>query len=260
MSTAPVLFVSHGAPTFALEPGDLGSQLSSVRSSLNGVRVIVCISAHWQTDDIKVSTNQEPSTIHDFYGFAQELYELNYPAKGQADVAKDVLTCLHEYGLTASADAERGFDHGVWVPLMHLRPEADIPIVCVSLPFDATADLALQVGRALSSLRRDGVMIMGSGSMTHNLSHYRAGQSAEVYPYVNDFTQWVRDKIVSASVNDLLRYRELAPAAKLAHPTQEHFLPIFSALGASTSDDQLQILSTEVLYGMLSMESYLWQA
>lgn len=259
MQPAPVLFISHGAPTFALEPGELGHQLTQLGSELTDIDAIVAVSPHWETHGLRVASQRQPQTIHDFHGFPEPLYQLQYPAPGSPEVAQSVLTALHQAGLAAEPDPVRGMDHGVWVPLRHLRPDADIPVVCVSLPIDARPQRAWQLGRALAPLREQRVMVMGTGSLTHNLAEFRGPAVTNTAPYVTDFTQWIRSAIQARHQEALLDYREQAPAARRAHPTEEHLLPLFVALGASTERDAFDVLSTEVRYGMLSMESYRWQ-
>ena len=259
MQTAPTLFISHGAPTFALEPGELGQRLAQQGTALKDIRAIVAVSPHWETHGLRVTSQRQPPTIHDFYGFPAPLYALQYPAPGSPEVTQWVLAALAQAGLAAEPDPERGMDHGVWVPLRHLRPAADIPIVCVSLPLDATASSAWQLGRALAPLRERGVMVMGSGSLTHNLAEFRGPAVTEIAPYVTDFTHWIRSALQTRNRETLFDYRARAPAAKRAHPTQEHLMPLFVAFGASTDQDTFNVLTTEVRYGMLSMESYRWQ-
>lgn len=259
-ATAPVLFISHGAPTFALEPGELGQQLGALGRSLTGIRAFVVVSPHWQTTDLRVSANPTPQTIHDFYGFASELYRLQYPAQGAPGMANEVATALVDAGLTASIDYQQGMDHGVWVPLLHMRPQADIPVICVSLPIDATPNSAYRMGKALSPLRQRGMAVIGSGSLTHNLMEFRGVSKPEPMSYVTEFVQWMHDAVGQRELESLLNYRTLAPHAVRAHPTEEHLLPLQVAFGASTGGDHVDAITTEVRYGMLSMESYIWRA
>jgi 4,5-DOPA dioxygenase extradiol len=259
MAQGPVFFISHGAPSFALEPGELGHALQAHSLVLQNTPAIVALSPHWQTKGIRVTNCATPETIHDFYGFEPALYDLVYSAVGSQAIARQVVAAFTNTGLSAELDQARGMDHGVWVPLLHLRRAADIPVVCVSLPLDATPASSLQIGQALAALRTQGVAIMASGSLTHNLGEFRGTTQTLALPYVHSFAAWVREKVRTREVNDLLAYRQLAPEASRAHPTEEHFLPLFVAMGASQSDDQMTTLTTEVRHGMLSMESYLWQ-
>ena len=260
MSKDPVLFISHGAPTFALEPGEAGRALGQVGAELDGLRAMVVISPHWQTDTLRVTTTASPETIHDFYGFPEPLYRLQYPAQGSPAVAQEVLDCMDRAGLAPVADPDRGLDHGVWVPMMHLRPKADIPLVCVSLPYRADATYAFQLGESLKTLRESGVAIIGSGSLTHNLGDFRGTHVDALLDYVEPFTDWVQQGVKQRDTAALLAWCELAPHARQAHPTEEHFLPLFVAMGASDTADELDLLTSEVRYGMLSMASFAWHA
>lgn len=255
---APALFVSHGSPMLAVEPGALGVKLAELGKHWDQVRGIVVVSPHWQTKALKVGSHLQPATIHDFGGFPRVLYTLNYPAPGSQVLAQQVLQTLALSDIKAELDAAQGLDHGVWVPLLHLRPQADIPVVPVSLPEDATPETALALGRALGSLRDKGIAIVGSGSMTHNLNEFRGAQVTQPQAYIAEFSNWVQSHIKARDIKAMIHYRTQAPHAFRAHPTDEHFLPLFVALGASTEQDSMQVIDTEVRYGMLSMESYAW--
>ncbi|WP_049622364.1 dioxygenase family protein [Frateuria defendens] len=254
-STAPVLFVSHGAPTFALDPGELGPRLAALGRRLDGLRAVLVVSPHWSTRGVKVMTAQVPSTVHDFGGFPEPLYALQYPAPGAPELAREAAALLAEAGFAVTPDAARGRDHGAWVPLLHLLPAARVPVFQVSLPHDLDTAGALRLGRALAPLRGRGVLIVGSGSLTHNL--YEIGAHSEA-PYARDFTRWVREAVLAHDALRLRDYRHLAPAAERAHPTEEHFLPLLVALGASRDGEAAEVIEGGITYGVLSMESYGW--
>src|SRR5450830_945409 len=185
----PALFVSHGAPLFALEPGDTGPALSRLGAELRSnqpLRGVVVLSPHWMSQGLRVMTGGQPATWHDFGGFPRPLYALQYPAPGDPALADEVLRLLQAAGLPAQADAQRPYDHGAWVPLMHLFPQADVPVVQLSLPATAGPAEVLALGQALAPLRDQGVLLLGSGSMTHNLSEFFGGER-EPAPYVGAF-------------------------------------------------------------------------
>ena len=254
---APVLFISHGAPTFAIEPGKLGRLLNALGKRLHDVRAILVVSPHWQTSGVSVMTTIAPETIHDFGGFPSALYELQYPVKGAPEIASEVCTLLMQAGWTVALDDRRGLDHGAWVPLMHLLPDGDVPVFQVSMPHDLNAATAYKLGQALASVRAYGVMILASGSMTHNLHEFKKLDSAPE-KYVEEFTQWVRQTVLHADAQSMMAYRRLAPHAERAHPTDEHFLPLLVALGATAPGEQPELLEGGIEHGMLSMESYAW--
>lgn len=257
MTIAPALFVSHGAPTFALDPGLLGPKLSQFGERLQDLAAIAVISAHWQTPGVQVMQTAAPKTMHDFSGFPPALYRLRYPAPGAPTMASETAALLKSAGIDASLENRRGFDHGVWVPLLYLLPKAQVPVFQVSLPFDLDATGALQLGKALSSLRRRGVLVMGSGSLTHNLREI--GLSEPSAKYAVEFTAWIRAHVRRRDLQALVEYRRRAPHAERAHPTEEHFLPLLVALGASDDSDAVTILEGGMTYGVLSMESYAFE-
>jgi len=259
----PSLFVSHGSPMFALEPGATGPALRAFGERLRAsgaLRGVVVMSPHWMSRTPAVMTNPAPATWHDFGGFPQPLYELQYPAPGHAALGQQVIALLGQAGIAAEPDARRPLDHGAWVPLMHLLPQADVPVVQVALPARWGAREVFAMGQALAPLRDEGILLVGSGSMTHNLSEFFGGQH-EPSPYVLEFSRWIEAAVSSRSLAPLLAWDTEAPHAQRAHPTDEHFLPLFFALGAGgfgSGNDSLMVdyLSREVMYGMLAMDSF----
>lgn len=254
MTTAPALFVSHGSPMFAVEPGLLGPNLQQIGSALSGVTAVLVVSPHWQTGGLRVMSTVAPSTIHDFGGFPQALYQLQYTPPGAPEIAADAARLLADAGFQVSLDATRGLDHGAWVPLRYLFAGADVPVFQVSLPADTDAASALRLGQALAPLRERGVLVIGSGSLTHNLYEFR--QHLRDPEYAQAFADWVRDAVLRRDVEALVDYRRRAPQAERAHPTEEHFLPLLVALGASNDGDRAQLVGGGMTYGVLSMDSF----
>ena len=257
MTKTPVFFISHGAPTFALEPGQLGPRLQALGQALSDVKAVLVVSPHWQTHQAVAMTTASPATVHDFGGFASELYTLQYPAQGHPQLALEAARLLSRAGFEAGVDEQRGLDHGAWVPLRYLRPDADLPVFQVSMPISLNTASALRLGQALAPLREQGVLIVASGSLTHNLYEFR-GPTTQVAPYAVEFVDWARQAVIDHDVEKLLTYRQLAPHAARAHPSEEHFLPLLVAMGARTDDEPAQVIEGGILYGMLSMESYSW--
>lgn len=259
MSAIPSLFVSHGSPAFAIDAGTSGPALREFGEKLPAnLRGVVVMSPHWMTRTPVVMTNAQPQTWHDFGGFPDELYTLQYPAPGSPALAQEVIDLLAKAGMPALPDAQRPFDHGAWVPLMHLLPKANVPIVQVALPARWDARQLFAMGQALQGLRESGVLVMGSGSMTHNLAEFFGGERAAA-PYVVEFSRWVEDKLQSGDFEPLFEHRSKAPHAHRAHPTDEHFLPLFFAMGAAGTRPRPDYLSREVMYGMLAMDSMSFQ-
>ncbi len=255
----PALFVSHGSPMFALEPGETGPALRAwaegLRARFPALRGVVVMSPHWMARGVQVMTGRQPATWHDFGGFPEPLYALRYPAAGSPGLAAEVLALVQAAGIPAQGDAARPFDHGAWVPLMHLFPQADLPVVQVALPAGAGPREVHALGAALRGLRAQNVLVIGSGSMTHNLSEFFGG-ARQAQPYVTEFARWIEDALQRADAEELLDYRSRAPHAVRAHPGDDHFLPLFFAWGAAGEGAAAQYLSREVMHGMLAMDSF----
>lgn len=217
------------------------------------------VSAHWETSRPAASTALQPETIYDFGGFPDALYRMTYPAPGAPDVARRAKALLDAAGIGADLDARRGLDHGAWVPLRYLYPSADIPVTQLSIQPHLNPQHHYRVGQALRPLAEGGVLIIGSGSLTHNLRELRmsAGQSV-TQPYAAAFQEWVYQAVNTDDVAALLEYRRLAPEAVRAHPTDEHFLPFFVALGAAGDSVSARRVNNEITYGALAMDAYLF--
>lgn len=256
MATLPSLFVSHGAPLFAVEAGTTGPALQAWGATLPAnLRGIVIMSPHWMARSPAVMTTAHPATWHDFGGFPQVLYTLQYPAPGNPALGQEVIAALQAAGTTAQPDDQRPLDHGTWVPLMHMLPQANIPVVQVALPVGYGPQEVHAMGAALAGLREQGVLVVGSGSMTHNLSEFFDGDRT-VAPYVTEFSRWIEAQLTRGDLEALLAYRSQAPHASRAHPTEDHFLPLFFALGAAGPAARPHYLSREVMYSMLAMDSF----
>jgi len=257
-TTLPVLYVSHGAPTFGIEPGRAGLRLTEVGRELPVPKAVLVVSPHWMTrGGVGVTFNARPETIHDFGGFPPALYALRYPVDGHPILAARTVAVLRAAGWKAALDPERGLDHGAWVPLLHLLPNADVPVFQVSLPDDLDAAGALRLGQTLAPLRDEGVLIVGSGSLTHNLYEFR-GRHGDDAEYVKNFAEWVQNAVRADDAQALVDYRKLAPDAKRAHPSEEHFLPLLVAVGARRGNDDLRVLDGEIQHGVLSMDAYIF--
>jgi 4,5-DOPA dioxygenase extradiol len=199
----------------------------------------------------------QPQTVHDFFGFPAPLYEIRYPAPGAPALADQVLELLGQAGLQAETDTSQGLDHGAWVPLRLLYPEADIPVVPLSIQPGRDPAHHLAVGRALAPLRDEGVLVIGSGSITHNLGDLRMGYGAgREAPYVRPFIAWVEQRLADGDIEALLDYRRQAPFAQRAHPTDEHLLPLFVALGAAGMQPTAQRIDAGIDHGILAMDIY----
>lgn len=259
MARLPSVFVSHGAPSFALEPGLAGPALTQLGRGLARPAAVLVVSPHWTTPTPRVGTAERPETIHDFGGFDPQLYKLAYPARGEPALASRALAALRAAGWQADADDRRGLDHGAWVPLRHLYPRADIPVFQVSLPARLDAQGAWALGRALAPLADEGVLVLGSGSLTHNLAEFR-GTHGPGAPYVAAFAAWVRAAIEQGDTARLRRTLDDAPEARRAHPTPEHFWPLLVAAGAAGDILPARSIDGGIAYGMLSMDGFVFGA
>jgi len=250
-SLFPTLFVSHGAPTLAIEDGPARRFLSGLGDSLGRPEAIAVISAHWTTPTPRVGTSAQPDTIHDFGGFPEEMYRLRYAAPGAPKIAARAAELL-----SATPDSTRGLDHGAWVPLMLMYPNADIPVFQVSVQPRLGPDHAYAIGTALAPLREDGVMILASGSITHNLAALDWDAADAADPRAAAFAEWVDTAIVSNDRAALAAYRTQAPFAAFHHPSEEHLLPLFAALGATAPDASGRRIHTSATFGNLMMDAY----
>lgn len=257
METLPSLYISHGSPMTALHPGKVGDRLADIAAQLPRPRAIVVASAHWLTPHPAVGGAARPETIHDFYGFPRALFEIRYPAPGASEVAAQIVELLDRANLAPVLDSKQGLDHGAWVPLRLLYPHADVPVVPLSIQPHLAPAHHYAVGRALSPLREQGVLVIGSGSMTHNLHDFRAGyDETNEAPYVRPFIEWMEQKIQANDVAALLDYRRQAPFAERAHPSDEHLLPLYVALGAAGAHAKGQRIDAGIDLGFLAMDIY----
>lgn len=250
----PSLFISHGSPMLALEPGASGPALVKLAADITRPNAIVVVSAHWESPYLRLTAGEKPQTWHDFGGFPAELYTVQYPAPGAPQLAEDIAQQLNDAGLPAQLDAQRPFDHGAWVPLSLMYPNADIPVLQLSLPSHLGPELQTRVGRTLASLRAQGILLIGSGSITHNLGalNWRAGPEV-ITPWAKEFRDWMVEKLAADDEAALHHYRRLAPHAMRNHPSEEHLLPLFFARGAGGA---FCVVHAGFTYGALGMDIY----
>lgn len=252
----PVLFLSHGSPMLALQDIPARAFLSGLGGVLERPDAIVVVSAHWETDAPTVNAVEVNATIHDFFGFPPELFALTYPAPGAPDLALRVADLLGGAGLRASLNPARGLDHGAWVPLLLMWPEHDIPVVQLSIQSHLGPGHHVQLGQALNALRKENVLVLASGSFTHNLRSLHRTVPGQEPEWVSRFADWMHEAIMADRTCDLIAYRRLAPFAAEAHPTDEHLLPLFVALGAAGAGAQPTRIHQSTDLGTLRMDSY----
>jgi len=254
----PGLFLSHGAPTLPLDRSHpTHTFLKGLGTTLPRPRAILMVSAHWDTRIPTLTAAPRPETIHDFYGFPEELYVLRYPALGSAELVSETAGLLQASRLEVAEDPERGLDHGAWVPLMLMYPQADIPVAQLSLQTAAGAAHHWKLGEALAPLRANGVLVIGSGGATHNLREFFRPVAGQDESYVSKFTAWLEDALVRGDKEGLVDYRRRAPDARRAHPTEEHFFPLLVAAGAGGKAARIH---TALSGASLAMDAYRFSA
>lgn len=254
----PAIFVSHGSPMLSLEDAAARDFLERLPDNLaERPKAILMVSAHWERLRPTVNAPARNETIHDFRGFPPELYQLTYPAPPSADLARRVAELLTAAGLPVDIDERRGLDHGAWVPLMVAWPHADIPVVQLSVQTQLGPAHHYQLGQALAPLREEGILIVGSGSLTHDLASFRTSGGFIDAPepdWVHAFAEWMVAALRDRRVDDLLNYRVRAPEGAHNHPTEEHLLPLYVALGAGP--DGVKHLHQSTTYGILRMDAF----
>ncbi len=256
--TMPTFFVPHGAPTFALRPGAAGAAIAAAARELALPRAIIIVSAHWDTVEPTIGLAERPATIHDFHGFPEALYSLRYPATGCREAADEVLAALQAANLPVLTDAGRGLDHGAWVPLRLMFPEADVPVIPLSIQSHGGPQQAYALGRALAPLTTKGFLVIASGNITHNLRDYQmaARNNGRTPDYVRQFSDWLAERLAAGDTNALLDYRQLAPGGVQAHPSDEHLLPLYVALGASGENAQAKRFHAGIDDYVIAMDAY----
>jgi 4,5-DOPA dioxygenase extradiol len=251
----PAVFLSHGAPTLAVEETRETRAWAALARELPRPRAILAVSAHWDTDQPAVSGAAKPETIHDFSGFPRELYEQRYPAPGAPELAGAAARLLESAGLPCAIDPGRGLDHGAWVPLKWMYPEADIPVTQLSVQSRRGPRHHYELGKALAPLRDDGILILASGGIVHNLREIQ-WQAREPVAWAKAFNDWMAERVAAGAIDELLAYRERAPSADRSHPTDEHLEPFFVALGAGGLPARR--LELGFVLGSLGMDSFVF--
>lgn len=255
----PVVFVSHGAPDTLLKAPDAVDCWREIGQQISRPSAILVVSAHWEAGLPTASLSGAPETIHDFGGFPAALYRIQYPAPGAPALAERAVSLLSSAGVMADLDPGRGLDHGAWVPLSAMYPQANVPVTQLALARSVGAFAHFVVGQALAPLRDEGVLILASGAITHNFGwlDWDADGEHTPLPQARQFTEWVADRLAAQDVQSMLTYRS-APYGAEAHPSEEHFLPLIVALGAASSDTP-QRYQPRFAYGGLAMDAYLWR-
>lgn len=252
MNKLPVLFLGHGNPMNVLDVNNRFNRgIADIGQALPKPKAILMISAHWYDDDLQVSSSPNPTMIYDFYGFPEPLYQVDYPAKGDVQLAKMISELLHDDGIIPNPT--RGFDHGTWTTLKYLYPNADIPVVQLSIKRHQPMAWHITIAQKLKTLREQGVLIVGSGNIVHNLqaAQFRGGQ---VYDWASEIQHAINQAILAKDLHALANYHSL-PHASMAVPTEEHYLPLIYIMAMAERDDKVMIFNDEIDISSISMTS-----
>lgn len=253
----PTLFLSHGSPMLATEDSAGGRFLDGLGGQLPWPKAILVASAHFATGQVTLGAQARPQTVHDFNGFPESLQLIRYPAPGSPDLAQDACQRLAAAGIPALVHENHGLDHGVWVPLRRMYPGASIPVVPLSVMPEGTAAQHYAIGRALAPLRHEGVLVIGSGGFVHNLGDLDWERSdAPLAPWAQDFSDWMHTMLSACDFDALLDWQQRAPHARHAHPTIEHLMPLFIALGAAGEMPGVRTIHRSHQFGSLALDAF----
>jgi len=251
----PVLFVGHGNPMNAIEDNEYSRSWIEIVKKIPKPEAILSVSAHWYTNGTKISDAAKPKTVYDMYGFPEELYQVTYNATGAPELAHHIKDMISDH---VGIDNSWGIDHGTWSVLHRMYPEADIPVLQLSVDSLTSFDAHFRIGREISSLRESGVLIMGSGNIVHNLGMAKWGMNSG-FSWADEFDAYIRDKIVGRKYEDVINYGKAGKSSEMAFFTPEHFYPLLYALGASSEEDKITIFNESRTMGSMSMTSYLFE-
>jgi len=253
---APALFIGHGSPMNVIEKNHFNDNIAKIGKQLDlkNIHAIVCISAHYQTSGINIDEQIKPKTIHDFYGFPEVLYQMEYKANGSPEVAKEIFQSLKEYNPKLTSNW--GLDHGAWNVLWHLIPDASIPVVMLSLDYNLSFAEHFKLGSMLKTLREKGVMILASGNVVHSFRGIQFKDGASPRAESIDFENYVKENIKNKNYDSLIKFQpEIYEAAKFSVNSAEHYLPMLYTLGASYNDETPFIFNDDIVFSTLSMLS-----
>lgn len=255
-SRMPVMFIGHGSPMNALAQNDYTLALGNIASNLSQTpKAILCISAHWLTEGTYITNTDDPKTIYDFYGFPDELYAVKYPAKGSQAIATKIQS-LVESTQIKSDSGKWGLDHGSWSVLLHIYPKAEIPVLQLSIDIRQPADYHLKLGQQLRVLRDNGILILGSGNVVHNLRNFSWKETEAPFDWAVEFDAWIKQQLESKNYAALATEYNKTEIGKLSVPSLDHYLPMLYVVGASDDNDQLKFIYEKIQNGSIAMRSF----
>lgn len=255
MKNMPTLFVGHGSPMNAIEDNSFVDQWKAAAEKIPRPEAILSVSAHWYTNGTKIMGNESPETIYDMYGFPDELYKIIYKAKGSPSLADKTAKLISR---TVETDNTWGYDHGTWSVLHRMYPNADIPVIQLSVDRNASMQEHYNIGREISKLRKEGILIFASGNITHNLSMIN-WQMPGGYEWAEEFDKFIIENIRHKNFDNVINYKKVGKPADYAVPISDHYAPILYVLGALEGDEKVSVFNDECILGSLSMTSYLFE-
>jgi Uncharacterized conserved protein len=247
----PVVFIGHGSPMNAIEKNSFTDGWRNIAERIPKPKAILMISAHWYEDGLMVTTGENPNLIYDLYGFPREIYLMDYNPRGSVELANRVGELLGN----VTGEPNRGLDHGAWVVLNVMYPEADIPVIQLSIDNKIDISTHFYMAEKLKSLRDEGVLIIGSGNVVHNLERL-SYDSPKGYDWAYEFDRYIKERIEAKRFEDILDYRSIGKYARLSVPSPDHFCPLLYVLGVCDKNDSVEVYNNECIYGSLSMTSY----
>lgn len=256
MNKMPVVFIGHGSPMNAIEENQYVEEWRALREKIPKPEAILSISAHWFTDGTRVMTTETAKTVYDMYGFPEELYGVVYNAKGSPQYAQEVKSLISR---DVMIDNSWGYDHGTWSILHRIYPEADIPVFQLSVDKKASAAQHYRMGQELYKLREQGVLILGSGNVVHNLTRIDWNRENEGYPWAEEFDNYICQNILERKTQNVIDYQKAGNSSSLAFTTMDHFAPLLYVLGATNEQDEITVFNKAYPLGSLSMTSYLFE-
>lgn len=256
MSKMPILFVGHGSPMNAIEDNSYTKGWRSMAERIPKPEVIISVSAHWYTKGTRIMNEEAPKTIYDMYGFPKKLYEILYNSPGSPSIAKVTKELISRETIY---DNTWGIDHGTWSVLVHMYPNRNIPVFQISVDYDAPPLIHYKIGKELSVLRNQGVLLFGSGNIVHNLRLVDWDKANKGFDWAYEFDEYIYDSILNWDHDNIINFNKADDSAKLAVPTPEHFYPLLYILGASDENDRISVYNKSCELGSLSMTSYLWE-
>jgi 4,5-DOPA dioxygenase extradiol len=250
----PTLFIGHGSPMNAIEDNQFTQGWEEIAQSIPTPVSILCVSAHWFVPSTLVTSTQHPNTIHDFYGFPAELYQQQYPVAGNPELANQIVESLRGYSI--GLDTSWGLDHGTWSVLKKMYPEADIPTIQLSIDYSKGPEFHFQLGRELGFLRDQGVLIIGSGNLVHNLGAVTWKSKELVYNWAQEFEEKITESILNTRESIFVNFEGLESIASKAHPSLDHYLPLLYAKGAAIDSTQIEVQNKKIILGSISMTCF----